>query len=100
MKAVRIFHDKGRMPDGSIVEMSIWRLPAREPGRPHGLKYRLYYGIDGRRLVCYDNERGKGDHRHVLGRESSYNFRTAEKLVEDFLADVQAVRDRAARREE
>jgi hypothetical protein len=38
--------------------------------------------------VGYDNERPKGDHRHVNGRELSYQFTTPEQLIADFLADV------------
>jgi len=49
---------------------------------------RLFYGINGERIVGYDNERGKCDHRHVPGRESAYRFVSPEKLVADFLADV------------
>ncbi len=92
MKAVRVFYDKAVLPDGGIVEMVIWKVP--EPVLPtiHGLKYRLFYGIDGVRIVGYDNERGKGDHRHIKGLESRYCFSTAEKLVADFLADVDKVR--------
>ena len=67
MKAIRLFHDKTSLPDGSIVEMSIWRLPATDPERPHGLKYSLYYGRPGERFVGYDNERGKGDHNISTG---------------------------------
>jgi hypothetical protein len=66
MKAVRIFYDTALLPDGSIVEMVIWQLPSASPERPHGLKYRLFYGRDGQRIVGYDNERGKGDHKHIL----------------------------------
>jgi hypothetical protein len=51
-------------------------------------KYSLFYGWPGRRLVGYDNERGKGDHRHVEGREETCAFSTPEQLIEDFLADV------------
>lgn len=47
---------------------------------------------DGERLVCYDNERGKGDHRHVAGKEASYAFTTVEKLIDDFKSDVRRVR--------
>lgn len=76
------------LPDGAIVEGVIWQLPERSPERPHGLKYRLYYGRDGVRLVGYDNERGKGDHRHVGGREESYRFTSVDALWNDFMADV------------
>ena len=37
--------------------------------------------------VLYDNERGKGDHRHYAGRESPYRFVSPERLVADFDAD-------------
>jgi len=39
-----------------------------------------------------DNERGKGDHRHVAGKEEPYVFTPVEKLIEDFKADVRGVR--------
>ena len=92
MKASRLFHDKTSLPDGSIVEMSIWQLEGTSPERPHGLKYSLYYGRAGERIVGYDNERGKGDHKHIEGRELRYRFVSVEQLVEDFLADVDRVR--------
>jgi hypothetical protein len=92
MKAIRIFYDKQVLPDDSIVEMVIWKLPAPEPERPHGLKYRLYYGKSGERIVGYDNERGKGDHRHRNNVEESYEFKTVEVLVADFLRDVKSAR--------
>ena len=92
MKATRLFHDKATLPDGSIVEMTIWQLATANPDRPHGLKYSLYYGRAGERIVGYDNERGKGDHKHIEGRELRYRFVSVEQLVEDFLADVDRVR--------
>ena len=82
-------------PDGAVREMVIWRLPTADPERPHGLKYRLYYGSpDGRCMVLYDNERGKGDHRHVYGKEAHYRFRDVETLVADFQRDINRVRRR------
>ena len=92
MKAIRLFHDKASLPDGSIVEMTIWRLPAAHPERLHGLKYSLYYGRAGERIVGYDNERGKGDRKHIEGREVRYRFVSVEQLVADFLADVERIR--------
>jgi len=38
--------------------------------------------------VRYDNERGKGDHRHLGEREEDYNFTTLEQLLADFERDV------------
>ncbi|HYW92125.1 MAG TPA: DUF6516 family protein [Gammaproteobacteria bacterium] len=43
-------------------------------------------------MVGYDNERGKGDHRHYGSREEPYAFETVEKLVADFLRDMDELR--------
>jgi hypothetical protein len=36
----------------------------------------------------YDNEIGKGDHRHFGGEENAYVFTTPEQLVADFQKDI------------
>jgi hypothetical protein len=95
MKASRVFYDKQVLPDGTIVEMVIWKLPTPEPGRPHGLKYRLFFGKHGERIVGYDNERGTGDHRHRNGREEPYKFKSVDALVADFLRDVKRARGKS-----
>ncbi len=51
------------------------------------LKYRLYCGRGRICIVRYDNESGKGDHRHVGEREVAYRFGTLDKLIEDFRSD-------------
>lgn len=89
MKATLLHHDKALLADGSVVEMKIWRLPEPDAERPHGLEYSLFYGRAGKRLVGYDNEKGKGDHRHYGDREEPYPFTTIEQLMADFLADIQ-----------
>ncbi len=92
-KAKLLFQAKKIYPDGSIKEMIIWQLPTQSVERPHGLKYRLYYGSDdGTCLVRYDNETGKGDHRHIAGSEESYRFVDIEGLVRDFQHDIDLVR--------
>jgi hypothetical protein len=93
MKAVRIFYDKSVLADGSIVQMTIWQLPHSSKERPHGLKYSLFYGGQDGRVVGYDNETGKGDHRHIREMETRYKFVDVETLVADFLADVQRIRN-------
>ncbi|MDZ7753963.1 MAG: DUF6516 family protein [Gammaproteobacteria bacterium] len=67
--------------------MVIWALPQADMHRPHGLKYRLYCGSGDECLVRYDNERGKGDHRHYGDREEAYHFQSLERLVTDFSQD-------------
>ena len=92
MKAVLAFHDKQVLPDGAIVEMKIWEVANPVVGNAHKLKYSLFYGANGKRLVGYDNERGKGDHRHIGDRQERYVFKTVEHLMADFLADVRRLR--------
>jgi hypothetical protein len=93
MKAKRIFYDRAVLPDGAVVEMVIWQLPQFTAERPHGLKYSLFYGLDGQRVVGYDNERGKGDHKHLRDVETRYRFVSVEQLVADFLADVERAKN-------
>lgn len=87
-----LFHAKRVYDDGAIVELKIWRLARPVPGSSHTLKYSLFYGERGARIVGYDNERGKGDHRHYGDREEHYGFTSVDQLVADFEADVAKVR--------
>jgi uncharacterized protein DUF6516 len=94
-KAKLLFEDRVSYPDGAILEMRIWQLPESDTERPHGLKYSLFFGRDGQRIVGYDNERGKGDHRHYRDREEPYAFSTMEQMMADFLDDVERERGEA-----
>lgn len=92
MKAKLLFHERFIDLGGGLIEIVLWQLPERSPERPHGFKYRLYYGeaAAGRCLVRYDDERGKSDHRHYAGGiELPYAFRTVDRLLQDFRADVE-----------
>lgn len=74
-----------------LVQMVLWQVPRPTKDRPHGIKYRLYLGRAGKTLVRYDNETGKGDHRHIGGGEAQvpYDFRSVEKLLNDFRVECQ-----------
>ena len=89
MKAQRIFYHKELMLDG-VIEMVIWQLPEPTAERPHSLKYRLVYAVGDVRVVGYDNETGKGDHKHLAERELPYRFVDVNTLVADFYADVRS----------
>jgi len=86
MQALQLFRYRDRQGE-LTVEMVIWKLPAADKGRPHSLKYRPYCGRPRRCLVRYDNETGKGDHRHIGDRQEPYRFESVSKLIEDFQAD-------------
>jgi len=94
MKAELLLRSRLDFEDGTLVEMVIWRVPRSVQGSNHGYKYRLFYGRPGKRLVGYDNERAKGDHRHLEDHEEPYLFEDVETLVRDFLADVERWRSR------
>ncbi len=93
MKARLLFRDRYLFDDGAIMEMTIWQVPEPVAASTHRLKYSLFYGFPGRRIIGYDNERGKGDHKHLGDRQLEYRFTSVEQLIADFLADVRRVRE-------
>ena len=57
-------------------------------------KYALAYVVAGVCVLRYDNEAGKGDHRHVGDVETEYRFTTPDQLLADFWRDVDQWRPR------
>ena len=92
MKAELVYRSKLVLSDGAIVEMVIWRVPAPVLKSEHVIKYRLFYGKHLERIVGFDNERGKGDHKHIKGTEFPYLFESVEKLINDFMIEVRKLR--------
>ena len=92
MAAQLITSIKNVNPDGSILEVVIWKVPKPVPPTEHGYKYRAVYVVDGVRIVGFDNERGKGDHCHIDGKELPYAFKGVDQLLEDFIAAVETRR--------
>jgi hypothetical protein len=92
MKAELIFYQRIDYEDGAIVEMKLWRVPTPVLPSAHALKYSLFYGRPGVREVGYDNERGKGDHRHFRDIQTAYTFSSVEQLMVDFWSDVRTLR--------
>ncbi len=88
MKAELLLHERRLLSKNAFAELIVWRLPAPKPGSRHRYKYRLALIVDGHCILRYDNETGKGDHRHFAGKESPYPFSSAEKLLKDFWNDV------------
>src|SRR3546814_15537552 len=64
MRARPILHEKQAFGSG-IVEIVVWQVASPVPPAGHYFKYRLVYVVNGSRVVGYDNERGKGDHKHL-----------------------------------
>jgi hypothetical protein len=81
------------LEDGTIIDIVLWRLhetratlrtPLQVPSdlRTRGNTVRL----------GYDNERGKGDHCHIGGREEPSRFKSPVQLIDDFLAHIERSR--------
>jgi hypothetical protein len=69
--------------------MVLWKLPKPVVGSAHGFKYRLAYVVRGVCVLRYDNEAGKGDHRHFGVNERTYVFTTPDQLIADFQQDIE-----------
>ncbi|MDD2734213.1 MAG: DUF6516 family protein [Desulfuromonadaceae bacterium] len=87
-KATLVIERKQNLADGSIIQAVVWELPVPLPGSRHRFKYRLYYGKSGTCLVRFDNEQGKGDHQHINGNESPYQFKDIPTLISDFRSAI------------
>jgi len=89
MKAELIDHTKVVDEEGNTIEITLWKLPEPTEDKPHGYKYSLVYINAGERVIGYDNAEGKGDHRHIRGKEKPYRFTDVWKLAQDFHKDIE-----------
>jgi hypothetical protein len=90
-KAEKILDVRNEFQNGTLLVIRVWLVPTPVPPSPHRFKYSFFLGRSGERLVLFDNERGKGDHKHIRNVESSYHFESIEKLTADFMATLRAV---------
>ena len=89
MNAELMLNERHPVSEDAFVEMVVWRLPSPIMGSSqHGFKYRLALVVNGRCVLRYDNEQGKGDHKHVGEDQIPYNFTTPQALLDDFWNDV------------
>ena len=91
MRAELLIDERHVLSDNTFVEIVVWRVPRPVRGSRHRLKYRLALIRDGMCLLRYDNEAGKGDHRHLGDAERRYTFTDADSLLADFWRDVVAL---------
>ena len=93
MKARELFNRRVPVTEQTFAELVLWELPEPLAGSKHRYKYRLAFVAAGVCVLRYDNEAGKGDHKHVRGRELKYRFVSVDKLVADFFEDVKRWRN-------
>jgi hypothetical protein len=88
MKAVELVQRRITFSEDAFAELVLWRLSKPLAGSIHRYKYRLAYVVEGVSVLRYDNEGGKGDHRHYGATEETYSFSTPERLIADFQRDI------------
>ena len=98
VKATLIWTQHDPIADGAFVELVIWAVPSPVRGSGHGYKYRLALVVDGVCVMRYDNEAGKGDHKHVDNEEHPYTFIDLDRLSADFFVDARGWLVRNGRR--
>lgn len=94
MKARLLLRERLILSETAFVETVVWQVPQPVRGSDHGYKYRLALVSDGVCVLRYDNEAGKGDHRHLDGREEPVAFTSLQELLAAFQADVEAWRSK------
>lgn len=97
MKALVLVRRRVVLATDAFAEVVVWQVPEPVSSSGHLFKYRLAYVVKGECVVRYDNERGKGDHRHFGAEESRYAFSTPDRLMLDFGADIERWNDEHGR---
>jgi hypothetical protein len=88
MKAKQIFNRRVVITKDSFAELVIWEVPKPLAGSTHSYKYRMALVHYGASVLRYDNDAGKGDHKHIGFDEQPYIFKDVDKLIQDFLEDI------------
>ncbi len=89
MKAKPLLRERRVLAEDTFAELVVWEVPAPVAGSVHRFKYRLAYVVNDVCVLRYDNESGKGDHKHLAGEERPYTFTTAAQLLADFWQDIE-----------
>jgi hypothetical protein len=75
------------------IGSSIWsygnsRLPHLQARTVSSTAWLLWWRVNA--VLRFDNEAGKGDHKHLGQRQKPYRFSTLERLMSDFWNEVGA----------
>jgi len=88
VKAIPLLDERRVLAENAFAELVVWQVPSAVPGSRHAFKYRLALVVDGVCVLRYDNEAGKGDHKHLGEQQTPYGFTTVDRLLADFWDDV------------
>lgn len=88
MKAKLIIDTRQVVSENAFVELLVWEVPNPVRASLHYFKYGLAFVVEGHCVLRYDNEAGKGDHKHIGETEVPYTFVSPQQLLTDFWNDV------------
>jgi hypothetical protein len=88
MKATLVARTRIVYAENAFAELVLWKVPLPVMSSTHTFKYRLAYVVNGACTVRYDNEVGRGDHRHFGDEESNHSFTTPNELLPSFGRDI------------
>jgi hypothetical protein len=88
MNAALLLDERQILSPTAFVVLKVWRVPAPVRGSSQDLKYSFVLVENGQSVVRYDNEAGKGDHKHLPTGEVSVTFTSPAQLLNEFWADV------------
>ncbi|NIC27743.1 toxin-antitoxin system TumE family protein [Serratia plymuthica] len=92
MPAILIMKRRIWLDRSSLLSLVVWDVPPSVRGSNHRYKYRLAYVVQDVCVLRYDNEAGKGDHKHLGAAEVPIEFIDINQLVDDFVTEVNQLR--------
>ncbi|QUY46905.1 hypothetical protein JK621_15855 [Serratia plymuthica] len=92
MPAILIMKRRIWLDRSSLLSLVVWDVTPSVRGSNHRYKYRLAYVVQDVCVLRYDNEAGKGDHKHLGAAEVPIEFIDINQLVNDFVTEVNQLR--------
>lgn len=94
MKARLVISDRVELADDMFAELVVWEVPQPVRGCNHYYKYRLAFVVENECILRYDNEAGKGDHKHIGKHEEAFVFTDLDALADSFYDDIERWRSK------
>lgn len=93
MSATLLIKKRDYFPkEDAFTSITVWAVDPFIRGSQHEYKYSLAYVVQGVCVMRYDNEAGKGDHKHIDDAEFPVTFSDVADLLNQFFDDVNRLR--------
>jgi hypothetical protein len=84
-----LLRERRIIAEDRFAEIVVWELPRPVAGSRHSFKYRLALVVDEQCVLRFDNETGKGDHKHAGAVEVPYCLYEPGAALADFWGEVE-----------